>query len=141
MFYVDKSVLIAALTIERETATAIDWLASHLDDGILASPWLTTEFASALARKVRLEELAVAPRNEVWTEYKRLSAHSLTLVRVEPVHFQTAADIILLPSATLRSGDALHLAVAAAYGATLATFDKQFARGATRLGYAVELIA
>jgi len=75
----------------------------------------------------------------VETAFRQLAAASFITVPVEQRHFTAASDLARRVNG-LRAGDALHLAIASDYGATVGTLDKGMAKAAAELGVAVELI-
>ena len=54
MVYVDTSVIVALLTVEPSTEAVTAWF-SELEEPLVSSDWLVTEFSSALS----IEELAL----------------------------------------------------------------------------------
>ena len=72
--------------------------------------------------------------------FTALHTESLTVVPIGRSHFATAARFVGQFSLGLRAADALHVAVAAEYGATLCTLDKRLAEAATILAVSTELL-
>lgn len=62
-------------------------------------------------------------------------------MRVESSHFRAAAALAQHHKSGLRSGDALHLAIAADHGATLHTLDRRLAQAGPLLGVPTHLLA
>lgn len=56
-------------------------------------------------------------------------------------HFESAGDLLSRSALPLGSGDALHLAIAAAAGAKLVTLDRRMAEAGLGLGLDVQLLA
>jgi predicted nucleic acid-binding protein len=140
MRYVDTSIIVSALVPENQSERATEWLALQPPDSLLISPWVTVELSAALARKVRTGRLSERDRDMALGEYSSAILPGLAIVPIELVHYLTAAQISDHHSAGIRAPDALHLAVASAYGVSLCTFDRRLAMGADSLGYSVELI-
>jgi hypothetical protein len=53
MQYVDTSVLVAALTNQRDTAHMQSWLARQPGGNLVVSEWVAAEFSAALSIKLR----------------------------------------------------------------------------------------
>lgn len=138
--YLDTSLLVAALVRETGTEAAKAFLSAARDDALLVSRWALTEFSSALALKVRSGTLAEAERGEVLAMFRRFTVARLAAVEIEPPDFDSAARFCDEPGATVRAGDALHLAACKRMGARLVTFDAGMAAAAGRYGLACDLL-
>jgi len=132
MHYPDTSVLVTALTVEPESAVALEWLVAH-QDSTSVSDWTLTEFASALSRKYVSDDIDERTRNDAQDVFERLSSESLTLLQVTRTHFREAVKVCRA-DAGVRSGDALHIAIARDHGLTLVSRDRAMIRGARELG-------
>jgi predicted nucleic acid-binding protein len=139
MFYLDASVLVAAVSREAGTPTAQEWLASAND--IFVSDWLITEAAAAVSLKRRMDVISAADQAAALAGLNRQVQDALQLLPVTREDFRTATRYVERAETGLRAGDALHLAVAAAANATLVTFDRKQARGGEMLGLNTLLLA
>lgn len=72
--------------------------------------------------------------------YDHLLASSLAILEIGPSHFRSAASFAARHELGLRASDALHLAVCADHGASLATLDRRMRDAALALGVMVEAI-
>lgn len=134
MIYVDTSVLVALHTRERYTTAVLAWYADLGDTPIATAAWAMTEFASALAIKQRTYQLNATQANRAWRQFERQCTSDLRLLPVDHDAFEDAARMALAPSSGLRSGDALHLAVARrANAAAVSTLDATMQKNARRL--------
>lgn len=133
MFYLDTSVLIAALVGEASMERILVWLGKHADDQIAISEWTITEFSAALSMKARVEQMLPTQRQLALTGFNRMAARSLDMLPVLSRHFVAAARLSDNIESGLRSGDALHLAIAMEAGAEIVTLDKRFAAAAMEL--------
>lgn len=140
MRYLDTCVLIAALTNEKGTHKVQRWLADQPVGDLAISDWVITEFSGALALKVRTRLLDKPARANVLAMFTAMTEESLTVIPVAGSDFRTAARYADQHAAGLRSGDALHLAVAANHGAQLVTLDKILAKAAETLGVSSRLL-
>ena len=103
-FYLDTSVVVAALGNEARSSAIQDWLAAQEPGSLWISDWTITEFSSAQALKLRSGQI------------------------------QPAARFVDQPNTGLRAGDALHLAVCAHHGTRLVTLDRTLAAAAIAYG-------
>lgn len=138
MIYLDTSLVVAALTPEAATPRAQAWLAANPD--LFVSDWVTTETSSALSIKLRTGQIDLDSRARALAMYHRLLADNFIVLPVLPAHHRTAAAFADRHDLGLRAGDALHLAVAADHGLTLATLDERMAQAGPTLGVVTRLV-
>jgi predicted nucleic acid-binding protein len=134
MHYLDTSVLVAALTNEDATALIQVWIAEQAGGTLAVSEWVHTEFASALSIKVRTDQIAISDRAAIVAGYTNTVRNSFRVFPVSGEEFRVAALHLADHELGLRAGDALHIAVALAHGATLCTLDRRMAAAAVALG-------
>ena len=134
MIYCDTSVLVSALvTTEPASEAAAQWLLSQTAGELAISDWVQTEFAGAIALKVRRGDLNERAKGRVLRAWSVIG-NSFERLTVQPPHFDHAAQMMLEPGSRLRSGDALHLAISLAYGCEMATFDRDLRDAAGDFG-------
>ncbi|MEG3086497.1 type II toxin-antitoxin system VapC family toxin [Sphingomonas sp. PB4P5] len=138
MFYLDTSVIVAALTLEAHSERASDWMAAQDEGTLHVSEWSDTEVSSALALKMRTGILSTEKRAEALATWRGWRDRVLTLSPVESSHFMAAATFADQHKLGLRAGDALHLAIAAGAGLRIVTLDKTMAEAAPSFGIPVE---
>lgn len=137
--YLDTSLIVAALVPESASRRVHDWLEAQPAASLVISDWTITEFASALAMKLRTGELTLDQRAAVQAAWTVLRVESLVVLALTPSVFATAATFVDQSMSGLRAGDALHLAVAAANGCAIATLDRLQAKAAPKCGVPVAL--
>jgi len=140
MRYVDSSVLVSAITSERETLTAQRFLARAAGGELVVSAWGLTEVAAALSMKVRMRLLRPRERAAAQGVFDVMVRESFIVVPVPPNAFDHSARLCVRATTALRAGDALHLAVSHLAGATLHSFDKGLVRAAGSLGLPASLV-
>lgn len=131
--YLDTSVLVALLTKDALTDRAEAFL-RKMRPALVVSDFASAEFASAIARRARVREIAADDARaafaalDVWTLRVAERAETAT------VDVKTAEVFLRRLDVTLRTPDALHIAIAQRVDAELATFDDKMAVAARFLG-------
>jgi uncharacterized protein len=134
--YLDASVIVALLTNDIFTSRADAYIRGH-PDILIVSDFAGAEFASVVARRVRTHEVT-EPIARV--AFARLDAWR---VRNTELAETTTSDVVAATRAlrrldlTLRTADALNIAIAQRIDATLMTFDEKMAVAARALGVPV----
>lgn len=138
--YLDTSVIVSALTIEPETAATQRWLTAVKDEALAISIWVRTEFASALAIKLRTGAITIPQRDDAALSFGAFLADQVELIAIAEEDFEQAERIVSQPAIILRCGDALHVAIARRARATLVTKDRRMYEAAQALGCATRFL-
>lgn len=140
MLYLDTSVLVTALTNERESGRIQVWLEEHSPEEFSISDWVVTEFSSALSMKLRTGQIDLAAREIASKAFAQLRSVSFGALSVESRHFHIAATFAEQHGTGLRAADALHAAIVADRGATLCTLDRRLVAAGSALGISTMLV-
>lgn len=133
MIYLDTSVLISAFRGDVFSDRVLDWLDD--DPPVTFSDWTLAEFSSAMSNLMRQDILEPAQRRQLderldfWLRDRQVSDIAGADIRF--------ARTLVRQSEVLRSGDAVHLAIAVRHGYSIATFDKVMHKEAARIGLEV----
>lgn len=101
----------------------------------MVSRWTRTEFASTLARNVRMRLQREADARALMGAFEQDLASSFYLYAPPAEDFDLAARLLLeRPTSGLRGADALHLAAAKQQSVPLYTLDKTLLRAAEAFG-------
>jgi len=141
MFYLDTSVIVAALVNEEasERASAFLWEAVNTTR-VVVSDWTLTEFSSAIALKIRTGQLNSDYQAEIQSVFDGLVTETFELIPVERRHFLLAAKLAAQRNVNLRASDALHLAISEETRTELVTLDRRMAEAGAALEIAARLI-
>lgn len=130
--YLDASVLVALFTADALTARADTYLRAHRPI-VVVSDFAAAELASAIARRVRMGEIADGEARSVFTTFDAWLAKVAGRADTMAGDVAVAAAYLRRLDLTLRTPDALHIAIAQRIGAGLLTFDEKMAASARAL--------
>ena len=124
MLYFDTSFL-APLILEESTSTKVEAFLARLPAGeFYVSHWTRIEFASLIAREVRMGGLAEPDALLAIGQFDELVTESFQVLAPAVADYELAKRTLQHFATKLRAGDALHLAIASNRGAkTLYTLD------------------
>lgn len=138
--YVDTSVLAAYYCPESISALAERALRSLTVP--IISDLTPVELASAISRKVREKTLSREEGARILAQFEtHLEEGYYRVLPVRTRDYRMARSWLAQLQGTLRTLDALHLAVAASTEASTLTADRRLAMEATALGLPVKLLA
>ncbi len=133
MVYVDTSVLVAYYCPEYSSEVVQKFLVEQVKPAI--SSLTEVELFSAVARKVRMNELEQLDGNRILSKFlSHLDADYFSLIQVDIRHWRLARSYIGLFNAPLRTLDALHLAITSLEELELVTSDQHLIQSAAILG-------
>jgi len=140
MFYVDTSVIVAALVVETGSDRAREWFGKAPAQTLHTSDWSLAEFSSALSLKIRTNQISEQQRAASLAAFHELLEESFNILSVSRDHFRLASLFSDRHELAVKAGDALHLAIASEDRLTLCTLDRGLARAGPKLGVATELL-
>jgi uncharacterized protein len=134
--YLDTSVIVALLIRDPFTDRAYRYLNAETPD-LTVSDYSAAEFASAVARRVRMREMTADAARKAFVTFDGLAPGTVERVETSSADIKSAEAFLRRLDLTLRAPDALNIAVAQRIDATLMTFDEKMAVAAKALGVAV----
>jgi len=134
--YLDASVLVALFTHDLLTLRAESYLRKAVPL-LVVSDFAAAEFASAVSRRVRMRLLTARDARAVFSTFDVWLAQAATRAPTTASDVAAADAYLRRLDLTLRTPDALNIALAQRFGATLATLDRKMAAAARKLGLGV----
>ena len=134
--YLDASVLVALLTVDPLTGRADAFMRTH-EPEVVISDFAATEVVSATARRVRMRQITPKDAAATFSVLDAWIARKGGRTPMTSEDIERADAVMRRLDLTLRTPDALHIAMAERLGATLATFDSGMAAAARALGLPV----
>jgi len=139
--YVDRCVLLSLLLGDSGYTDTERWLINQGDQTLWISHWVLLEVAGVIATCVRRGQLTAEQAQTIGSEFESFRQERLTLIEPRGTDFLQARQwlerCLHLP---LRSGDALHLALAQRQQLTVVSADRALSRCAESLGLPLQLI-
>jgi predicted nucleic acid-binding protein len=131
--YLDASALVKLLVPEPESG-ALNQALLGVED-VVISDLALTETASALERRRREQSLPPAESRRLYREAQKLAAACRSAEITPPVHRRAERLLLTASLVSLRTLDALHVALALEAGAaTLVTYDPRLRDAASSQG-------
>ncbi len=134
--YLDASILVALFTRDSFTQRANTFLGAELP-ALVVSDFAATEFASAVARLMRINQITGPETRAILTNFDSWRLRVAETMGVLSSDVTAAASFIRRLDLTLRMADAINIAMAQRIGATLATFDVKMRDSARAIGVPV----
>ncbi len=132
MIYVDTTVLVAYYCPEPLSEKVEDYLTKHTEPVISALTEI--ELFSAVSKKVRTKEMRQKDARRVVARFLAdIENDYYVYLPIEASHYRLARDWIGMFSLSLRSLDALHLAISSSEGLDIVTTDPGLFKSAKSL--------
>ena len=136
LLYLDANILVALLTPEPFSGRADAFLQTNTEP-LIVSDFAAAEFSSAVARRVRMREFTRRQAQITLSGFDTWLTRMADRVEMSSVDIAVATAFLRRLDLTLRTPDAIHIAIAQRMNATLVTFDQRMAESARALGMAV----
>lgn len=135
MQYFDTSFLVPLILPEATSEAIAGFFDGLSADQFAVSPWTRVEFASLLAREVRMGGLDAAAARGAGARFETMVEESFTVLLPDRGDFDRASEWLGYFETGLRAGDALHLAIAGNRGAdAIYSLDKLLIQAGKKLG-------
>ncbi len=134
--YLDANFLVALLTPEPFSGRADAFLQTNTEL-LIVSDFAAAEFSSAVARRVRMREFTLPQARITLAGFDTWLARMADRVELSSAELAVATAFLRRLDLTLRTPDAIHIAIAQRIRATLVTFDQRMSESARALGMAV----
>ena len=130
--YLDASALVPFFVEESHSERAEAFLRSS-SAALVVSDFAAAEFASAIARRRRMGDLTLAGARNIFDVFDRWAAERAQRVETTSRDVASAERFLRRLDMTLRTADALNIALAMRLGTTIITFDRRMAENAHAL--------
>jgi len=139
MRYFDTSFLVPFF-VDEPTSGRVEQFLKRQEPGQAAiSRWTCIEFSAVIARRVRIGSMKRETAAEIEDAFDLLAAESFIVVTPTPQDFERAKQYLRRYETGLRSGDALHLAIASNQSAqSIYSLDAGLVRAGQMLGLPVK---
>ena len=135
MRYFDTSFLVPLILVESTSESIDSFFAESIADDLVVSDWTLVEFASMLAREVRIGGLQADAAKDASARFDSLIQTSFDVLLPSRDDFDRARYWLGLFNTSLRAPDALHLAIAGNRNVTsIYTLDKAMIVAGRSLG-------
>lgn len=133
--YLDASVVVPLFLIDPFVARAKRFMSRG--PSVAVSDYVAAEFAAVVGQRVRMKVLTLAEGRLAFANFDSWKAANALRVEIFSSDVGNAETMLRRLDLTLRTPDALSIAMAERVGAQLATFDDKMAECARALGLAV----
>jgi predicted nucleic acid-binding protein len=134
----DTSFLVSFLFPDSHTASAFAWL-ERLPRTVYISDWAATEFFALIRRRIRAGLVNPGIAEAGLLEFEAFAGSRAQHLSQSASTGAHAAELVRDPELNLSAADALHLALSAAGGHCLVTFDARLAEAARAAGFLAEI--
>ena len=134
--YLDASVLVALIMVDALTDRAEAFFRANTPV-LIVSDFAAAEFASAVARRVRAGDITSDEAHRGFSAFDMWTSRATQREETMTADVRAAGAFLRRLDLSLRTADALNIAIAQRIRAALATFDQKMAASARVLGIPV----
>jgi len=134
--YLDINVVIGLLTDDPLNSRATAMLRSN-SEPLLISDFGAAEYSAVVGRRVRMGMITRQHGLDALAIFDQWSVRNVGRVEIEPADVAAAGTYLRRFDLSLRTPDAIHIAITRRVGAMLATFDQRMAMAARSLDLVV----
>ncbi len=136
--YLDVNVIVPLFAVDLFSNRAEKALRNLADD-LVVSDFSAAEFSSVIARRVRTRDLRAEEARTAFSNFDSWCARYIRRVEIDTIDVSGASSLMRRLDLSLRTPDALHLAIVHRTNCKLLTFDKSMASAAQGLG--IEIVS
>jgi predicted nucleic acid-binding protein len=127
--YLDVNVIVPLFAIDPLNSRT-DKTLRGLHEDLIVSDFSAAEFSSVIARRVRTRDLRAVEARTAFSNFDTWCTRHTRLVKIESIDILRATGLMRRLDISLRTPDALHIAIVQRIGCTLLTFDRMMAAAA-----------
>jgi len=136
--YLDVNVIVPLFAVDLFSNRAEKALRNLADD-LVVSDFSAAEFSSVIARRVRTRDLRAEEARTAFSNFDSWCARYTRRVEIDTIDVSGASSLMRRLDLSIRTPDALHLAIVHRTNCKLLTFDKSMASAAQGLG--IEIVS
>lgn len=136
--YLDVNVIVPLFALDLLSGRAEEALRS-LGDDLVVSDFCAAEFSSVIARRVRTRDLRAEEALAAFSNFDVWCAGYTRRLEIDTIDVSGASGLMRRLDLSLRTPDALHLAMVHRTNCKLLTFDRSMAKAAQELG--IEIVS
>jgi hypothetical protein len=134
--YLDVNAIVPLFLVDSLNERA-DRIVRGLHDDLIISDFSVAEFSSVVARRVRTRDLRPAEARTAFSNFDTWCARHTQIIEIKRTDTMGATSLIRRLDLSVRTPDAIHIALVQRIGSDLLTFDKAMATVARTLGVPV----
>lgn len=139
--YLDSCVVLSLFLADTGYRAAEKWLLAQADQPVWVSHWVLLEFSGVVALCMRRGELTAQRGLSIHAEFECFRQERLSLLEPRGADYLQACQWLQeAKGPALRSGDALHLAIAKRKNLTIVSADRGLAKAAETFHLPFKLI-